>query len=191
MSFLRSLPHIVLMAPKDENELRQMLMTALYCGHPAALRYPRGNGVGVALDETIAPLPVGKGELLREGTDLALVAYGSQVQSALEAAEVLEKEGLSCAVLNARFLKPLDSDLILSLARSCKGVVALEEGIEKGGFTSAVAEALADGGVIKPLLRIAVADHIVHHGDQKRLLDEEGLSPARLVERIRAFHARL
>ncbi|HJW34686.1 MAG TPA: 1-deoxy-D-xylulose-5-phosphate synthase [Holophagaceae bacterium] len=187
MSFLRSLPHIVLMAPKDENELRRMLMTALYCGHPAALRYPRGNGVGVTLDDTITPLPVGKGELLREGADLALVAYGSQVQTALEAAEVLAKEGIACAVFNARFLKPLDSEQILALARSCKGVVALEEGIEKGGFTSAVAEAMADGAVVKPLLRIAVADHIVHHGDQKRLLDEEGLSTARLVERIRAF----
>ena len=191
MAFLRCLPNIVCMAPKDENELRRMLMTAIYCGHPAALRYPRGNGLGVALDETLTALPVGKGEVLREGSDLALVAYGPLVHTALQVAEALEREGTSCAVLNARFLKPLDAELILSWARTCKGVVALEEGVEKGGFTSAVAEALADAGLAKPLLRCAVADHIVHHGDQKRLLDEEGLSPEKILSRIRAFSARI
>ena len=191
MAYLRCLPNIVCMAPKDENELRRMLMTALYCGHPAALRYPRGNGFGVPLDETITALPVGKGELLREGSDLAIVAYGPLVQTALQAAETLAQEGLSCAVLNARFLKPLDTELITSWARTCKGVVALEEGVEKGGFTGAVAEALADAGLAKPLLRCAVGDHIVHHGDQKRLLDEEGLSPEKILSRIRAFTARI
>ena len=191
MAFLRCLPNIILMAPKDENELRRMLMTALYSDRPAALRYPRGNGLGVPLDETISALSIGKGELLREGADLALVACGTMVHPALKAAEALEARGISCAVLNARFIKPLDRELILAWARKAKGVVALEEGIEKGGFSSAVAELLADEGVVKPLLRLAVGDHIVHHGDQKKLLDEEGLSQARIEASLEAFARRI
>ena len=102
LAYLRCLPNIILMAPKDENELRRMLMTALYCGHPAALRYPRGNGLGVALEEPITPLPLGKGELLREGSDLLLCALGAMVEPALRIAEALAEEGMSCAVINAR-----------------------------------------------------------------------------------------
>lgn len=191
MAYLRCLPNIICMAPKDENELRRMLMTAIYSDRPAALRYPRGNGLGVAMDETITALPIGKGELLKEGRDLALVACGTLVAPTLKAAEALEAKGLSCAVINARFIKPLDRDLILEWARRTRGVVALEEGIEKGGFTGAVAEAMADEGVVKPLLRLAIADHIVHHGDQKRLLDEEGLSQARIEAAVEAFAGKL
>jgi 1-deoxy-D-xylulose-5-phosphate synthase len=191
MAFLRCLPNLVCMAPKDENELRHMLFTALYADRPVALRYPRGNGLGVAMDETLRALPIGKGELLREGADLALVAYGTMVHPALKAAEQLAEEGIACAVLNARFLKPLDEELLLAWARQAKGVVALEEGCAPGGFSSAVAEALADAGVVKPLLRLAVPDHIVQHGDPKRLMEEEGLSPDRLLARIRSFRASL
>jgi 1-deoxy-D-xylulose-5-phosphate synthase len=191
MAFLRCLPNIVLMAPKDENELRRMLMTALYCGHPAALRYPRGSGLGVPLEDPITALPVGKGELLREGSDLFLCAIGSMVDPALRTAEVLAGEGISCAVVNARFIKPLDADLIGAWARRCRAVVTLEEGCAPGGFSAAVAEALADGGLLRPLLRCAVPDHLVHHGDPKWLLEEEGLSPASLLRRIREFHGTL
>jgi 1-deoxy-D-xylulose-5-phosphate synthase len=191
MAYLRCLPNIVCMAPKDENELRHMLFTALYAGRPVALRYPRGNGLGVAMDETLQSLPLGKGECLREGTDLALVAYGSMVNPSLKVAERLAEEGMSCAVINARYLKPMDEELVLEWARRTKGIVALEEGCAPGGFTSAVAEVLADHGVTTPLLRCAVPDHLVHHGDPKRLMDEEGLGIEPLVARLRAFRSGL
>jgi 1-deoxy-D-xylulose-5-phosphate synthase len=187
LAYLRCLPHMILMAPKDENELRKMLMTALYCGHPAALRYPRGNGQGVPLEDPITALPIGKGELLREGQDLLLFALGAMVAPAQKLAEKLAAEGLSCAVVNARFVKPLDQALLHEWARSCKGVVTLEEGCAPGGFSGAVAESLADAGIRAPLLRMAVPDHIVHHGDPRRLLEEEELGPAEMERRVRAF----
>ncbi|HEY3271217.1 MAG TPA: 1-deoxy-D-xylulose-5-phosphate synthase [Geothrix sp.] len=187
LAYLRCLPNIILMAPKDENELRRMLMTALYCGHPAALRYPRGNGLGVALEEPITALPVGKAELLREGDALLLCALGAMVEPALRIAEALAAEGVSCAVINARFVKPLDEALIHAWAGRCKAVVTLEEGCAPAGFGGAVAESLADAGLARPLLRCAVADHLVHHGDPKRLLEEEGLGPKALEGRIRSF----
>jgi 1-deoxy-D-xylulose-5-phosphate synthase len=191
LSFLRCMPNIVIMAPKDENELRQMLFTAVYSNRPAALRYPRGNALGVPLQEPIAALPIGKGELLREGTDLLLAALGTMVAPALALAERLEAEGISCAVVNARFVKPLDQDLLCHWAHRTRGVVALEEGCAPGGFTAAVAELLADQDLLRPLLRCAVADHIVHHGDHARLMDEEGLSPRALHERIVEFFGKL
>jgi 1-deoxy-D-xylulose-5-phosphate synthase len=187
LAYLRCLPNIILMAPKDENELRSMLMTALYCGHPAALRYPRGNGLGVTLEEPISALPLGKGELLQEGDDLLLFALGVMVAPAQKLALALAAEGVSCTVINARFIKPLDQELLHHWARHCRGVVALEEGCSPGGFSGAVAESLADAGIRVPLLRLAVPDHLVHHGDPKRLLEEEGLGPLSLAGRIRAF----
>ena len=191
LSFLRCMPNIVIMAPKDENELRQMLFTAIYSNRPAALRYPRGNALGVPLQDPIAALPIGKGELLREGSDLLLVALGTMVAPAEALAQRLATEGISCAVINARFVKPLDGDLIGHWSRGVRGVVALEEGCAPGGFTAAVAELLADQGILRPLLRCAVPDHIVHHGDQALLLDEEGLSPRALYERIVDFQQKL
>jgi len=187
LAFLRCLPNIILMAPKDENELRRMLMTALYCGHPAALRYPRGSGSGVTQENPITALPVGKGELLLEGDDLLLCALGSMVDPALKLAAVLAEEGLACAVINARFVKPLDEPLIHAWAKTCWGIVTLEEGCAPGGFSSAVSESLADAGLLRPLLRCAVPDHLVHHGEPRQLLEDEGLSPRLLEQRIRAF----
>jgi 1-deoxy-D-xylulose-5-phosphate synthase len=187
MAYLRCMPNLILMAPKDENEMRRMLLTAIYSDRPAALRYPRGNAVGVPLEEPVAALPIGKGELLREGSDLALVAIGTLVLPALAVAARLGEEGISCAVLNARFIKPLDRDLITHWALRARKVVALEEGCSPGGFSSAVAELLADEGIVRPLLRCSVPDHLVSHGDPARLLDEQGLSVTALVERVRAF----
>ncbi|HJW10072.1 MAG TPA: 1-deoxy-D-xylulose-5-phosphate synthase [Holophagaceae bacterium] len=187
MAFLRCLPNIILMAPKDENELRRMVMTAVYSDRPAAVRYPRGNGLGVPMEDPITALPIGKGELLCDGSDLAIIACGSLVHTALKVAETLAQEGVGCSVVNARFIKPLDHDLILGAARKARGVVALEEGCEPGGFTSAVLECLADGGVTKAALRCAVPDHLVHHGDPKKLMDEEGLSQDRILARVRDF----
>jgi 1-deoxy-D-xylulose-5-phosphate synthase len=187
MAFLRCMPNLILMAPKDENELRQMLLTALYSNRPAALRYPRGAGTGAPLLEPVLALPIGKGELLKEGDQLALVAIGTMVAPAVAVAERLEADGISCAVINARFIKPLDKELIGQWARATRKVVALEEGCAPGGFTSAVAELLADERINRPLLRCAVPDHLVQHGDQVRLMDEQGLSVAALHRRILAF----
>jgi len=187
LSYLRCMPNLIIMAPRDENELRRMLMTALYCGRPAALRYPRGTALGVPMETPIAPLTIGKGELLREGTDLLLVAIGTMVTPALANAERLAAQGIQCAVIDARFVKPLDADLINAWARQVRGIIALEEGCAPGGFTSAVAENFADVGIHKPLLRCAVADHLVSHGEQARLLEEEGLGTESLKTRIDAF----
>ncbi|BDU75175.1 1-deoxy-D-xylulose-5-phosphate synthase [Mesoterricola sediminis] len=191
LAYLRCMPNLILMAPKDENELRRMLFTAIYSNRPAALRYPRGNALGVPLEDPVTALPIGKGELLREGRDLLLVAVGTLVASATALAERLAGEGLDCAVINARFIKPLDEQLIGQWARHTRAVVALEEGCAPGGFTGAIAEFLADQGIARPLLRCAVPDHIVHHGDHARLLDEEGLSPRALYDRVKAFAAEL
>lgn len=189
MAYLRCMPNLILMAPKDENELRQMLLTAVYSNRPAALRYPRGAATGVAMLEPVAALPIGKGELLREGDQLLLVAIGTMVATAEALAGTLQADGIACAVINARFIKPLDRELISHWARATRKVVALEEGCAPGGFSSAVAELLADERILRPLLRCAMPDHLVQHGDQTRLMDEEGLSPEALLRRIRAFAA--
>ncbi len=190
LAYLRLMPNMIIMAPRDENELRRMLLTALYCGHPAALRYPRGQAVGVPLEDPICPLPLGKGEVLCEGGDLLLAALGSMVAPALEVAARLQAEGISCAVIDARFVKPLDQELFHAWSGKVRGVVTLEEGCP-GGFGSALAESLAEAGIVKPLLHCVIPDGIVPHGHQPTLLEEQGLSTAALVERVRAFSERL
>ncbi|MGK2940847.1 MAG: 1-deoxy-D-xylulose-5-phosphate synthase, partial [Immundisolibacter sp.] len=175
IAFLRCLPNITLMAPKDENELRHMLRTAVEHPGPVALRYPRGNGLGVALDAEIRALPIGRGELLRDGDDLAIVALGSRVAPALEAAERLAAEGISVAVFNARFVKPLDVVAIADLARRCGALLTVEEHALAGGFGSAVLEALAGEGVSVPVRVLAVPDVLVEHGDPAAQLVAFGL----------------
>ncbi len=188
LAYLRCMPNIVIMAPKDENELRRMLLTGLYSGGPAALRYPRGNGLGVTLEEPITPLPIGKGELLKEGSDLMIAALGSMVSPAMHLAQRLQEEaGLSCAVINARFVKPLDEELLTHWAGRTRGVVTLEEGCEPGGFGGAVSECLSRWGLSRPWLCCAIPDQIIQHGDSQRLLGEVGLSPEALFDRILAF----
>jgi 1-deoxy-D-xylulose-5-phosphate synthase len=139
--YLRHLPHMIVMAPKDENELQHMVKSALAYHHPAAVRFPKGKGVGVSLDKKFEEIPVGKGELLKEGEDL-LLAFGSMVYPALKAAKKLEKDGISLAVVNARFAKPLDEEKILSYARKGRAIITVEEGVTAGGFGSAVRELL-------------------------------------------------
>jgi len=175
IAFLRCLPNITLMAPKDENELRHMLRTAVEHPGPVALRYPRGNGLGVPLDAEIRTLPIGRGELLRDGTDLAIVALGSRVAPALEAAQALAGAGISAAVFNARFVKPLDVTAIAELARRCGALLTVEEHALAGGFGSAVLEALAGEGISAPVRVLAVPDVLVEHGDPAAQLVAFGL----------------
>jgi 1-deoxy-D-xylulose-5-phosphate synthase len=183
LAYLRTLPNIVVMAPKDENELRHMLRTAVEHPGPAAIRYPRGQGFGVPLDPEMKSLPIGKAELLRDGDDALVIAIGTLAHAALEAASELAASGVSTAVLNARFVKPLDVVAVAELARRCRAVVTVEEHTSAGGFGSAVLEALEQAGVQVPVRRLAVPDGLIEHGDPMALcasfgLDAEGIARA-------------
>jgi len=178
LAYLRALPNMVVMAPKDENELQHMLRTAVEYPGPAALRYPRGNGVGVPLDPEIKALPLGRAELLRDGNDVALVALGSMVHPAMDAADRLAERGIRAAVLNARFAKPLDAESITALARRCRALVSVEEHTVRGGFGTAVLEALAAAGVRLPTRCLGVPDRVVEHGDPGAQRAVFGLDPA-------------
>jgi len=185
--YLSALPGIVVMAPKDENELRHMLYTALRVDGPAALRYPRGNGIGVPLDPGFKRLEIGKGEILREGRDIAILALGSMVYPCLEAAERLEAMGIRSTVINARFMKPLDEALICCLAAESQFLVTAEEGTEAGGFGMHVAALLQDRKTPASILRIAVPDRVIPHGAPNLLHAKYGLDVDGIVDRIRNF----
>lgn len=178
VSFLRHIPNLTLMAPKDEAELQRMLATAMAHPGPVAIRYLRGVGVGADLCDDPQPIPLGQGELLRDGTDAVIVALGSRVMPAFEAALALEAEhGLSVAVYNARFVKPLPEEDLLALAGRFKVVVTVEENALQGGFGSAVLELLADRGALcgQKIRRLGVPDHFVEHGPQKALREILGI----------------
>ena len=185
--YLSALPGIVVMAPKDENELRHMLYTALTIAGPAAVRYPRGNGIGTPLDPEFKKLEIGKGEILREGADIGILALGSMVYPCLEAASRLEAMGISATVINARFMKPLDADLICCLATEKRFLVTAEEGTEAGGFGAQVAALLQDRRVPASILRIAVPDRIVPHGAPALLHAKYGLDVDGIVNRIKTY----
>ncbi|MBM3238524.1 1-deoxy-D-xylulose-5-phosphate synthase [Candidatus Poribacteria bacterium] len=171
--YLRHIPNIVVMAPKDENELQQMVKTAIEDNDgPIAFRYPRGSGEGVPLsmEGQEESLPIGKGELLKEGDDILLVAIGNRVYPALEAASTLAEKGVSAAVVNARFVKPLDEDLILTLAARIRNIITIEDNSIMGGFGSAVLEAIAERGLNNiTVRRLGIPDKFVEHGDPKTL----------------------
>lgn len=189
IAYLRCIPNMVLMAPKDEAELQQMIVTGIeHTDSPIALRYPRGNGYGVPLmEEGWEPLPIGKGELLRQGDDVLMVAYGSMVYPALQAAEILSEYGIEATVVNGRFAKPLDTELIVPLAQQIGRVVTLEEGCIMGGFGSAVAEALLDHNVPVPVTRIGVPDELVDHATPDESKATLGLTSPQIAERVRAL----
>ncbi|AFZ11230.1 1-deoxy-D-xylulose-5-phosphate synthase [Crinalium epipsammum PCC 9333] len=187
IAYLRCIPNIVLMAPKDEAELQQMLVTGIeYTDGPIALRYPRGNGYGVPLmEEGWETLPIGKAEILRQGDDVLMLGYGSMVYPTMQAAELLSEHGIEATVVNARFAKPLDTELILPLAQKIGKVVTLEEGCLIGGFGSAIAESLLDNNVVVPLQRIGVPDILVDHATPEESIVALGLTPAQIAARIR------
>ncbi len=178
LTYLRSLPNMVVMSPKDGHELQRMLITAIAHDGPIALRYPRGEAVGnpPRKDADITPLTIGKAEVLREGDDVLILAIGHMVQDALTAAEALASEGISATVVNARFVKPLDHELIGTLAQRIGKVVTVEENVRQGGFGSAVLECLADAGICVTGLRmVGIPDTFVEHGAQKVLRAKYGV----------------
>ncbi|PIG93287.1 1-deoxy-D-xylulose-5-phosphate synthase [Gloeocapsopsis sp. IPPAS B-1203] len=190
VAYLRCLPNMVLMAPKDEAELQRMVVTGVnHTDGPIAMRYPRGNGYGVPLmEEGWEPVEIGKGETLRHGDDVLLLGFGSTVYPAMQIAEILSEHGIQATVVNARFAKPLDTELILPLAQRIGRVVTLEEGCLMGGFGSAVAEALLDADVVVPVKRFGVPDVLVDHASPEQSKAELGLtSPQIAQEVLKAF----
>ncbi|MGK7900989.1 MAG: 1-deoxy-D-xylulose-5-phosphate synthase [Hormoscilla sp.] len=187
IAYLRCLPNMVLMAPKDEGELQRMLVTGInYTDGPIAMRYPRGSGYGVPLmEEGWEPLPIGKGEILRNGDDVLLVAYGSMVYPAVQVAEILSEHNIQATVVNARFAKPLDAELIAPLAQKIGRVVTLEEGCVMGGFGSGVAEMLLDADVVVPIKRLGVPDILVDHAKPDESKADLGLTPPQIAETVR------
>lgn len=181
LAFLRSVPNLTIMMPKDENELRHMLYTALNLGSPAVLRYPRGSGEGVALDEDLHILPPGTAELLREGTDILLIPAGNRVYPALHAAELLAEQGISAAVINPRFLKPLDASLICTWAGKTGAVLTVEDGTALGGFGSAVLQLLQEHEIYVPVKTLGYGDAFIDQGPQQVLWQEAGLDSAGIV----------
>lgn len=186
MAYLRCLPNMVLMAPKDEAELQRMVVTGVnHTDGPIAMRYPRGNGYGVPLmEEGWESLPIGKGEILRNGDDLLLTGYGAMVYPAMQTAEILSEHGIEATVINARFAKPLDTELIAPLAEQIGRVVTLEEGCLMGGFGSAVTEALMDRNILVPVKRFGVPDRLVDHAKPEEAKADLGLTSSQMAEQI-------
>jgi len=189
-AYLRHVPNMVVMAPKDENELQHMVKTCLSYEGPASVRYSRGTGWGVAMDPYPVTLPIGQGELLREGGDVGLIAIGVTVVPALQAAERLAGEGISAAVVNARFVKPLDHALIGRVAAEVKCLVTVEEGCRLGGFGSAVLESLSDRGIVNlPTKVLGLPDKYIEQGPQDLLRVQYGLTADGIYEEVKGLLA--
>jgi 1-deoxy-D-xylulose-5-phosphate synthase len=186
LSYLRHMPNMTIFVPKDEAELRNMLAKAVSMDSPTAVRYPRGAGKGVALAAEFADIPVGKAQLLREGSDVAILGVGPLLYKAEEAADMLQQQGISAAVVNMRFVKPLDTDMIKRLSH-VKLMVTLEENSLAGGFGSAVAEYLMDSGLSRnlDLLRLGLPDKFIEQGTQEELLTLCGLQPEQMATKIK------
>jgi 1-deoxy-D-xylulose-5-phosphate synthase len=180
MSYLRHIPNMVVMAPKDENELKQMLFSAFCYEKPASVRYPRGEAIGVPVNPEFCEIPVGTWETLKEGTDITLMACGTTVYPSLDAAMDLQNEGIDCAVVNGRFIKPMDREMIINLATHTQRVLTIEENSIIGGFGSGVMEVLSEEGIRVPVKRAGLPDRFMYHGSQKAIrqhigLDKEGI----------------
>ena len=179
LSFLRCVPNMIIAAPSDENECRLLLSTCYQANSPSAVRYPRGTGTGATVSDGLETVEIGKGIIRREGEKIAIIAFGSMVAPSLTAADKL-----NATVADMRFVKPIDEELIVRLARSHDYIVTAEENAEQGGAGSAVLEVLAKHGICKPVLLLGVEDKVTEHGDPKKLLDDLGLSAEAIEKRI-------
>ena len=179
LSFLRCVPNMIIAAPSDENECRLLLSTCYQANSPSAVRYPRGTGTGATISDGLETVEIGKGIIRREGEKIAVIAFGSMVAPSLTAAE-----NLNATVADMRFVKPIDEELIVRLARSHDYIVTAEENAEQGGAGSAVLEVLAKHGICKPVLLLGVEDKVTEHGDQKKLLADLGLNAEAVEKRI-------
>jgi len=185
ISYMRSIPNFVLMAPKDESELQRMLITSINHNGPTALRIPRGSGLGVAvMDEGWEPLNIGEAEILEKGEDILIIAYGSMVASAIETAKMLKNMNINACLINARFVKPLDKNLIMPLASRIQKVVTMEEGTLIGGFGSAIVELLNDSEINIPVYRIGIPDVLVDHASPDQSKEKLGLMPDQMADKI-------
>ena len=188
LSFSRLIPNLTIMAPKDEAELRDMLHTAMSINGPVLLRYPRGRSDGFTMAEQPALLPVGQGEWLRQGGEVVFCAVGAMVQAALKAADILKTNGISAGVVNARFVKPIDEELLCKIAKQARYIVTLEENCLMGGFGSAVMETLNSAGLAAPrILRLGLPDRFIEQGSREELLECLGLDPVSIAEKVRNF----
>jgi 1-deoxy-D-xylulose-5-phosphate synthase len=188
IAYLRHVPNMVVMAPKDENELQHMIRTAVEHPGPATVRYPRGTGCGVPMDQELKRLPIGKAELVKDGGDAAIIAIGNMVCPSIEAAKRLAEEGISVAVVNARFVKPLDEEMIVALARRTGRIATIEEHALHGGFGSAVLECLDAKGVTGvKTLRIGLPDTYIEHGAQATLRHKYGLDADGIYASVKGF----
>ncbi|MFH1080534.1 MAG: 1-deoxy-D-xylulose-5-phosphate synthase [Pseudomonadota bacterium] len=186
LSYLRAIPNMIVMAPKDENEFQHMLKTAVDCGRPVSIRYPRGMGVGAVMDETISPLAIGRAEVVCEGTDIGILAIGSTVYPALAAADKLRREGIHARVVNARFVKPLDGDLLGETARSLKRIITVEENVLMGGFGSAVLELFEQIGIYDvQVKRLGIPDEFIAHATQAELRSQHGIDETGIIRAAR------
>lgn len=186
IAFLRHVPNIVLMMPKDENEGQHMVYTAMtYDDGPIAMRFPRGNGLGVPMDETFKSIPIGTWEVLKDGEDAAILTFGTTIPMALEAAETLEKQGISVKVVNARFIKPLDEKMLNELLSNNIPILTIEEAVLQGGFGSFVLEYAHEKGYNQQAIdRMGIPDQFIEHGDVESLLEEIGMTTSEVVKRM-------
>lgn len=189
ISFLRHMPNLVLMMPKDENEGQHMVNTAIsYDAGPIAMRFPRGNGLGVPMDEELKCIPIGSWEVLREGSDAAILTFGTTIGMAMSAAEILEKQGTSVKVINARFIKPLDEAMLTELFKQQMPILTIEEAVLQGGFGSYVLEYAQEAGFGSTVIdRMGIPDQFVEHGDVDSLLAEIHLTTEEAVKRINSI----
>ena len=184
LSFLRDIPNLILAAPADENEMQHMLKTAFDANAPFVLRYPRGAGFGVKMDDAPQALEIGKGVWLKKGKDVNILAIGNRVHPALKAAQALAEKGVDCGVANMRFVRPLDTGLIDEALALSPRLVTTEDNMLAGGFGSAVAEYLTDKQADFKLLRLGIGDEFVEHGKVSQLYDQLGMSAGQMTDHI-------
>jgi 1-deoxy-D-xylulose-5-phosphate synthase len=187
ISYLRGIPNIIHMVPKDEDELSDMLYTAMLHNGPSAVRYPRGTGPGTAVKEHPVALPIGKAEVIADGDDVAIFGLGALLPMANELAAKLEQQGYSAAVINPRFVKPLDREMLAAYAKRVGAIVTFEDHVLMGGFGSAVIEALSEMQIQVPVVRIGWPDRFIEHGKVEQLRARHGISVEAALEKLAPY----